>query len=132
MKNDAGTIGALFAVHCAGAIFRGIMESSAFEFRRLLGEKMPDPASLREIFMVGGPASSAPWRQILADTLDRTVWVRFASNAGAVGAALTAARQAGCPVSMREKAVEVVPRETAVKALDERYKRFLGLHQERN
>jgi sugar (pentulose or hexulose) kinase len=126
LRADVTSVTALLRAFGPGASFRGLMESAAFEFRRLLGARLPFVPEIRELAMVGGPANSPAWRQIVADALGRPLGVRFASHAGAVGAALMAARGAGHQLCMREPVITIVPDGKASHALDERYQRFVS------
>ena len=108
-----------------GAVFRGLMESTAFEFRRMLEERWPLSESMKEVMMVGGPANSLIWRQIVADAMNRPLAVRFASHAGAVGAAMMAARGTGYKLDMLEPVVQIQPDPKASRIMDGRFKRFM-------
>lgn len=127
MRPDAETVDSLLDAHGAGALFRGIMESAAFEFKDLLAARWPGDDPAREISMVGGPARGSAWRKAVAEVLGGPLTVRFAAHAGAVGAALIAARGAGVAVEPREPGVEILPDPAAVAATGERYERYLEM-----
>lgn len=125
MKPDEQIIVSLLSEFGPGAVFRGLMESSAFEFRRMLSERWPLASSMREIAMVGGPANSLIWRQIVSDAMNRPLSVRFASHAGAVGAAIMAAMGTGYDLKILEPAEQVKPDAKVSRIMEERFKRFM-------
>lgn len=124
-KPDEQLIASLLSEFGPGSVFRGLMESSAFEFRRLLAERWPLADSMREVSMVGGPANSLIWRQIVSDALNRPLAVRFASHAGAVGAAMMAAMGTGYELDILEPAVQIQPDAKISRIMEGRFKRFM-------
>jgi xylulokinase len=125
LKPDEPTILSMLTEFGPGAVFRGLMESTAYEFRRMLAERWPLSDSMREMSMVGGPANSMIWRQIVADTMNRPITVRFASHAGAVGAAMMAARGTGYELEIQEQGIQVQPDARIALLMDKRFKRFM-------
>ncbi|HEX7463349.1 MAG TPA: FGGY-family carbohydrate kinase [Actinomycetota bacterium] len=79
--------------HHRGNLVRAVYEGVAFNFRWLLEVLEQDfGVSLPKLRVVGGGAKGRPWMQILADVTKRRVeTVADPQDAGAVGAALTAA-----------------------------------------
>jgi len=125
MKPEKETVVILLSQCGPGAVFRGLMESAAFEFRRMLAKQWPHAGSMREISMVGGPANSLIWRQIVADTMNCTISVRFVSYAGAVGAAIMAASGTGYKLDILEPVAQTKPDKDVSRIMHERFNRFM-------
>lgn len=125
MKPVKPAILSLLSEYGPGPVFRGLMEGSAFAFRRMLSERWPLADSMRELYMVGGPANSIIWRQIVADAINRPLTVRFASHAGSVGAAMMAAKGTGFTLNILEPGIQVHPDAKVSLTMGERFRQFM-------
>ncbi len=78
-----------------GQLSRRLMVGVALALRRRLAAVTRSGFKTRRITMVGGATSSPVWTQIVADVLDRELFIAGGPNAGAVGAALLGGIGAG-------------------------------------
>ena len=69
-------------------IARAVMECIGFEFRYMVEEYSRKGYAAEDIVMVGGPAESPVWRQILADIMGISIRLGSGRSAGALGAAV--------------------------------------------
>ena len=86
-----GTFFGLTHDHGRGHLAQAVLEGVAFAFRDGQQALLEGGARIDSVTLVGGGSRSAPWAQILADTLGRTLDRRSGAD---VGAALGAARLA--------------------------------------
>ncbi len=92
-------------------LMRAMVEGVSFgvtgAMRRILGNRDPD-----RIFLIGGGARSAPWRQLIADACGAEIVVPAGEEAGCLGGALqamwAAGREAGVPESLPNIAARCV------------------------
>jgi xylulokinase len=113
-----GANGALFLPHLAGArspsmnssaraafldlelrhnradIFRAVFEGVAFSILDA-AESLPEFAKSRDVLLAGGGSLSSGWRQLLCDTLGKSLSIVENPDASARGAALLARRAVG-------------------------------------
>jgi xylulokinase len=90
--NDPHASGAFFGLthdHGRGHLAQAVLEGVAFAFLDGQQALLDGGASIDSVTLVGGGSRSAPWAQLLADTLGRTLDRRSGAD---VGAALGAAR----------------------------------------
>ena len=96
---------------CAGSslgpLSRRLMAGVALALRRRLKAVAKSGFNPRRVTMVGGPSDSAVWTQIVADVLDRELFVASGPNAGAVGAALLGGIGAGYFCNAAEAAAAI-------------------------
>ncbi|TVQ41130.1 MAG: hypothetical protein EA384_01010 [Spirochaetaceae bacterium] len=111
------------------AIARAVLEGVVFSFKLLMQTKGLSIDSVDEIFLVGGPTESSLWPQIIADSFERPVFMRFGQTAGAVGAALMAAEGIGMPLELQGGTKTVVPDPARFDQLRHRFTRFCKLRQ---
>lgn len=71
-------------------ICRAVMEGAAFLMRERITELADAGISASHITMVGGPAESSVWPQIVADVTGMEIRTGFGRAAGAIGAAILA------------------------------------------
>jgi xylulokinase len=93
-----GVFFGLTLAHRASHLLRAVVEGSAFQIRRTLEHALGQPeapALPEELLIAGGPARTALWRQVMADTLNRPVRTPATPEATALGAAILAAVGAG-------------------------------------
>ncbi|MFC1479448.1 FGGY-family carbohydrate kinase [Planctomycetota bacterium] len=76
--------------HSREDISRAVMEGAAFLMRRRIEELAQAGIQASNITMVGGPAESPFWPQILADVTGLEFKIGFGQTAGAQGAAILA------------------------------------------
>ena len=88
-----GSILGLSLRHGRGHLVRAVLEGCACHLRSLVEEI--EGGVPERIVAVGGGAKSSLWVQILADILDRSIWVPEVVEAGAMGAAILASVGAG-------------------------------------
>jgi len=103
------------------AIARGVLEGVVFRMKKLVIEKGIELNTLAEILLVGGPTESAVWPEIIADVFQKKVVIRFGKTAGAVGAAVIAARGIGYDLKPDCEAIEIVPNRLVSADLEARY-----------
>lgn len=99
-----------------GQLSRRLMVGVALALRRRLAAVTTSGFKTRRITMVGGPTSSPVWTQIVADVLDRQLFIAGGPNAGAVGAALLGGigtghfrNAAGAAASVRRAPTPIAP-----------------------
>lgn len=90
-----GAILGLSLSHDRPAIARAIMEGTAFEVRRLLGELSGQGISVKSIILCGGAAQSQIWNQIHADVIGQPITTLSCNHAGVLGAGVLAALGVG-------------------------------------
>jgi sugar (pentulose or hexulose) kinase len=76
-------------------ISRGVMEGTAFQMRKKLEALAAAGIQATSITMVGGPAESPVWPQIVADVTGLELKLANGQTAGALGAAILAGKGAG-------------------------------------
>lgn len=76
-------------------IARAVMEGTAFEIAEKMAAMAPSGVAVQRIAMVGGPSQSPVWPQIVADVTALEIELVTGQNAGALGAAMLAAKGAG-------------------------------------
>ena len=90
--NNPHASGVLFGLthdHTRAHLARAVLQGVAFAFRDGQQALLEGGAQIDSVTLVGGGSRSAPWAQVLADTLGRTLERRSGAD---VGAALGAAR----------------------------------------
>ena len=90
--NNPHASGVLFGLthdHTRAHLARAVLQGVAFAFRDGQQALLEGGARIDSVTLVGGGSRSAPWAQVLADTLGRTLERRSGAD---VGAALGAAR----------------------------------------
>ena len=136
--NDPHASGVFFGLthdHGRGHLVQAVLEGVAFAFLDGQQALLDGGAQIDTITLVGGGSRSAPWAQVLADTLGRTLDRRSGAD---VGAALGAARLARL-ARTNERVVDVctappvtdsfAPRGDRNEALAQRHGRFQRLYQ---
>lgn len=88
--------------HPKAAIARAVMEGVAFLFRDQLDSLAEGGVKTTQAHMVGGPAESPVWTQIVADVTGMTITLANGQSAGALGAAILAGIGAGVFQNERE------------------------------
>jgi xylulokinase len=129
--NARGAWVGLALSHTRGHLMRAAFEGVAFAirdgFEALLETGIQAPA----LRLVGGGTTMQPWRQLLADTLQRPLYTSEISNASARGAALLAGVASGV-FSSCEDTLGFAPRPSLVAepkaTLEEAYGRFQSLY----
>jgi sugar (pentulose or hexulose) kinase len=96
--NEAEIRGAL-SDRSPADIARAVMEGTAFEIAQKMAAMAPAGVAVQRIAMVGGPSQSPVWPQIVADATALHIELVTGRNAGALGAAMLAARGAGFDLS---------------------------------
>ncbi len=102
--------GCFYGVNLAtnrGDFALAVMEGIAFQFRILL-EAMEAYGNVHSLVLFGGGANSPLWRQIIADATGMELRVPVTPEAAGAGAAMLAAKAAGCdvPVLQIEKSYQ--------------------------
>ncbi len=136
--NDPHASGVFFGLtheHARGHLARAVLEGVAFAFLDGQQALQDGGAQIDTITLVGGGSRSAPWAQVLADTLGRQLDRRSGAE---VGAALGAARL-GRLARTNESVASVctappitdsfVPHAERTDALAERHRRFQRLYE---
>jgi len=101
-----GAIAGLSLGTTAPAIFRAIVEATAFGSRAIIERFKEEGVEIKEVIAIGGIAQKSPFvMQVLADVLHMPVKVAASSQAVALGAAVFAAAASGYYSSV-EKAQE--------------------------
>ncbi|ABC92889.1 MULTISPECIES: xylulokinase [Rhizobium] len=78
-----------------GHLYRASMEAITLEFVRSLNEMRRRDVAADRVFVIGGGASSALWRQMVADSTGLPVIRSLSNEASALGAGMSAAVGAG-------------------------------------
>lgn len=113
--------------HRKAHMVRSVLEGVAFGLRDIAQIILELGSSPEQILVSGGAANSGVWRQIIADTLGRSVLTVGASAyGGAFGAALIAGTAVGAWSSLGE-AVEVLSVETEDRPTDRNVAVYNGL-----
>ncbi len=105
---------------------RAVFEGVAFSILDA-AESLPEFAGTRNILLAGGGSLSSGWRQLLCDTLGKSLHIVENPDASARGAALLAGRAAGImEESSREPPVVGIlePNGTAHEALTATFERW--------
>ena len=130
----AGFIG-LTAGHTRGHLVRAVMEGVAFSLKQSIDIFRDLGASINEIRLGGGGASSPLWRQIQADVYGRPVSSIEADEGAALGAAILAAVGAGAWDSVDSACAGVIriketvePNSGSAAVLAENYEIFTSLY----
>lgn len=120
--------------HGRGHLAQAVLEGIAFAFLDGQQALLDGGAQIESVTLVGGGSRSAPWAQLLADTLGRTLDRRSGAD---VGAALGAARLARL-ARTRERVADVcsappvtdsfAPRAARTEALAARHAQFQRLY----
>lgn len=103
-----------------GALFRAILEGTAFEMRASLEQLLAhldlraSGAQIERFVAVGGPTRNPLWMRIRAGILRRTVWVAEMEEAAALGAAMLAGLGAGAYSNLADAQQSRAVRATAV------------------
>ncbi len=120
----------------APAVFRALVEATAFGSRRIAERFMEEGILFEGVIALGGIAKKSPFvMQVLADVMNRPIKVARAEQAVALGAAMAASVAAGIYASFGEaqKAMgqgfekEYIPNPGRVAVYDELYKKYLAL-----
>jgi xylulokinase len=90
-----GTVIGLHLGHRRGHLFRGVLEGVAYAFRHHVDVLRELGVRAEKVNLTGGGASSALWRQIIADVLGLPVVRRDHRSGAALGAAFAAGMGAG-------------------------------------
>jgi xylulokinase len=90
-----GTVIGLHLGHRRGHLFRAVLEGVAFAFRHHIDVLRELGVRAERVNLTGGGASSALWRQIIADVLELPVVRRDHRSGAALGAAFAAGMGAG-------------------------------------
>jgi sugar (pentulose or hexulose) kinase len=106
-------------------VARSLLEAVVFCVKRRMLEKSIDLDSFDEVFLVGGPAESEVWPQIIADVLQKRINVTYGKYAGAVGAARIAASGIGVVIETADAIKVCLPNRNIQPALDLRFRTFL-------
>ncbi len=114
------------------AIARGVLEGVVFLMKKLTIEKGIEIDTLAEILLVGGPTESDIWPQIIADVFQKKVVIRFGETAGAVGAAVIAAKGVGTDLRPTCEPIEIIPNKRVAEILENRYLLFCRYGGNRN
>lgn len=102
---DARATGAFCGVHLSNDrsdLIRAVFEGVAFSILDA-AHALPEYKLASEVRLAGGGSLDPAWRQLLADTLDRTLVVLPAANASARGAAVLGSLAAGLDVPPGEE-----------------------------
>lgn len=91
------------------AMVEGVSFGVTGAMRRILGNRDPD-----RIFLIGGGARSAPWRQLIADASGAEIVVPAGEEAGCLGGALQAMWAAGRESGMPESLTAIAERSIAL------------------
>jgi D-xylulose kinase len=102
-----GWIG-LTASHTRGHLIRAVLEGVAFSLKDCYTIIREQGLELRQVRATGGGASSALWRQIIADVLGVELVITNASEGPAFGAALLAGVAGGIYASLQEACAKTV------------------------
>lgn len=103
MDMDArGVFFGLSSVHTRADMARAVMEGVSYGIRDCLGVLREMGVSPEEMFLCGGGAKSAVWRQMLADVLGLPMRRLESADSGALGACVLAGVGAGVFGSVRD------------------------------
>jgi FGGY-family pentulose kinase len=134
-----GAISGLSLAHGPGHVFRAIYEATACGTRHILEDAAEYGLKVERIFVGGGGAKSAVWRQIHADVLKRPVHLARESEACALGSAMAAAVAAGVYGDFDHAARAMVAIETVVEPdpanaglYDDLFARYVELYRRLN
>ncbi|MDR0862143.1 MAG: xylulokinase [Oscillospiraceae bacterium] len=113
---DADARGVFFglgAATSAGDMARAVLEGVALNFAEMLAlvERF---APVRELYLTGGGARSAVWRQILADVLGRELIVSNVEEGAALGAGMLALVGAGLAPSLKSAGERLISRDRVI------------------
>ncbi|OJF91386.1 xylulokinase [Pararhizobium antarcticum] len=94
-ENARASFTGLGPKHSMRHLYRASLEAITLEFARALAEMTRRTAGAREIFVIGGGASSLLWRKMVADATGFPVHRSLSDEASALGAGISAAVGAG-------------------------------------
>ncbi len=109
-ENCRGVFFGLSAMHTKSDMIRAVMEGVAFSLKNCSDILREMGVNLDEMFACGGGASSALWRQMLADLYECDVKTTASNEGAALGAAILASVGAGiydCVETASEKSMTV-------------------------
>lgn len=119
-----------------GHLYRASMEAITLEFVRSLSEMKSMGVAADRIFVIGGGAGSALWRQMIADASGLPVIRSLSNEASALGAGMSAAIGAGwyghfgeAAGAMSRLAEQIDPRPAAAQAWAALSRRQANLYQ---
>ncbi len=110
------------------AIALSLLESTVFTLIRRMKQVEMSLDDINEVYLVGGPSNSDIWTQLIADILEKDIIVSFGQTAGAVGAAVIAARGMGVRLKPEDTKQRIVSADQQ-KALQYRKKQALFLDE---
>ena len=131
-----GAITGLNLGSTAPAVFKALVESTAFGSKRIVERFEEEGVPIKSVIALGGVAKKSPFAmQILADVLDRKIQVAAAEQACALGAAMFAATVGGAYKTVSEAQAkmgsgfekEYIPDASRARKYKEMYEKYCRL-----
>ncbi len=97
----------LSSLHGRAHMYRSVLEGLTLVLTSALKAMASEGLRAEKIIAIGGGTESALWRKILADSMQRTIWISDTKEASSLGAGMIAAFGAGWFDSIEQAAQEM-------------------------